>query len=537
MLVSEVIVPQMFTAFANDIKYFDNGLHHYQYYCIECNQVFSAAWGRFTGIGYYERGNHFYCPHCGKRHEKNVVVTGRKVQTPNKARLSVKVYDGFVTLEVISKTLEFRDYLRVFEGKFKEIIRFDIKNQTTTLSRYSNGDAIEVFEIGNPYKLELISKSILRYFQSYSLANSLQKNELNKMLRVLREAVQSKLEKHLGHKTPSMYVSPGQYHGAFLLPILNIAYRLRFPGAPNLPVMYREGAETIGRFWGIKMLDNHEFMENVIDLTRQGADYVTVMATVKALPNRPAVRRILGADPFDIGYLTEAFGLCMNYDYAIRLYAAFKRLQSERTPYGNEMLLGFLKEMLPLYSESGITYLVENEKNAQLWDCARLHWQLNDDNRQALKDEKVKLGDLHDWMAKRHRLQNHKNLKFNVPAHIVRRLSMQKDKLKFFLPGESIELLEAGAELHNCVASYGQAMKDNTKWVVLVANNKGKLAACLEVQGKELVQAKVTGNKPVANDAKLNAEVLAWAEEARLGIKTDDVKVPFKTGAPVAMTG
>ena len=59
---------------------------------------------------------------------------------------------------------------------------------------------------------------------------------------------------------------------------------------------------------------------------------------------------------------------------------------------------------------------------------------------------------------------------------------MQKDRMKFFLPKESLELLEAGTELHNCVASYGSDMKDNSKWIVLVADDKGKLAACLEVR-------------------------------------------------------
>lgn len=524
MLAAEVVIPKMFTAFAEDQKYLDNGLHHFQYYCIECNQAFSAAWGRITGaLSYYERGARFHCPHCGKLHEKNVVVIDRKAQAPNKARLSVKVYKNAVVLEVTSKTIEFRELLRVFEGKYKEIFRFDIKKQTATLTRYSNGDAIETMEIGNPFNLGLFDKSILLYWQPYSLANTLQKNELNRVIRVLRETVQDKLEEHLGHKIQSMYVSPGQYHGTFLLPILNMAYRLMFPGAPNLPVMYRQTVDAVKRLWDIQMIG--EFMDDVITMTRQGADYITAMAAVKQLPNRPAIKRILGKDPFDIGYLSEAFGLCKNYDYAIRLYTGFKDLQLERTAYGNQLLLEFLREMLPIYGESGIVYLVEHERRAELWDCARMYRQLKPENKEALKDERITLKELHDWLAWRHRLQTHINLKFDVPEHIVRRLSMQKDRLKFFLPRESIELLRAGTDLHNCVASYGWAMKDNTKWVVLVADDKGKLAACLEVQGKKLVQAKVDKNKPVSGDAKLNAEVLAWAKEAKLEISTSDVKV------------
>ncbi len=86
-----------------------------------------------------------------------------------------------------------------------------------------------------------------------------------------------------------------------------------------------------------------------------------------------------------------------------------------------------------------------------------------------------------------------------------------------------MQLLEAGHELHNCVASYGPAMKDNKKWIVLVADDKGRLVACLEIRGKELVQAKLDRNKPVSTDPKLNAEVVNWAKKAGLKINTSDV--------------
>ena len=78
-------------------------------------------------------------------------------------------------------------------------------------------------------------------------------------------------------------------------------------------------------------------------------------------------------------------------------------------------------------------------------------------------------------------------------------------------------------------------MKDNSKWIVLVADDKGKLAACLEVRGKKLMQAKIDKNQPVANDVKLNAEVVAWAKEAKLEIKTADLKVKMEEKVSVAV--
>ncbi|AEG59356.1 PcfJ domain-containing protein [Desulforamulus ruminis] len=540
MLAATVVIPQMFTAYAEDLGYHSNGLHHFQYFCEQCDQAFTVTWGKKTGaMGWYERGDYFHCPHCGMRHEKHVVTVKRGVQAPNEVRLSVKVYKSAVTFEVYSSTVYFQDTLRVFSGKHKEIFRFDLAKQKVVFTRYKNNCKIESFEIGNPYELEVLEKSILGFFLPNSLANTREKAELYGILRVLRETVQAKLERHLGHKISSMYVSPGQYYGAFLLPIFNMAYRVLFPDAPNLPNIYRESPGTIRSYWKMKMVNGH-FMEAVIASTRERVDFVSALAAANAVPDRPLMRRILAVNPFEIGLLAQSFALCRNYDLAVRLYAGFKLLKANgntleyAVQYVNEDLIEFLREMLPLYGEAGVVRMVEEAREINLRDCIRLHQQLNEENRERLKTEKVRLKELHDWMARTHRRQNHVNLKFEVPDHIIKRLSMQKDKIKFFMPKESLELLEAGAELHNCVASYGKAMKDNTQWIVLVADDKGKLAACLEIRGKALVQAKLDKNIPVARDAKLNNEVLAWAKNAGLEIKTEDVEAQeemiLKTG-------
>ncbi|MFA5385089.1 MAG: PcfJ domain-containing protein [Eubacteriales bacterium] len=527
MFAAEVNVPQMFTAYAEDRGY-PSRLHHYQYFCEECDQVFAAAWGRKTGcMGWFERGNYFYCPNCSEKHEKHVVCIQHPAWSPNKVRLSVKTYKTSVVLEVTCTTLQFTDFQVVTRGKSKEVFRFDIAKQAVTFSRSDNGCETEPMEIGNPFKLEILDKSILEFFMPGSMAVTNQRAELVKLLRTLREAVRGKLEKHLGHKVSSMHASPGQRHGLFLLPILNMAYRVMFPDAPNLPAIYREIPATIQRFWEMKMISEHGYMDDIIKLIKYKGDFVKAMVDAGSLPDRPAVRKILSEDPFEFSRLTEAFALCRNYDYAVRLYSGLKAFKIESSYMGMiRDLVQFLRGMLPLYGEAGAVCLVEEADKRYLQDCVRLYHGLTDENRQALQAERVKLSDLHDWMARTHRKQNHVNLKFNVPDHIVRRLSMQTDRLKFFMPAESMELLEAGAELHNCVASYGGAMKDNNKWIVLVADERGKLAACLEVRGKELLQAKVDRNRLVASDPVLNREVLAWAKEAGLVIKTKDVEPP-----------
>ena len=528
MLAAEVIIPKMFTAYAEDMGYLENGLHHFQYFCEQCDQIFASAWGHIPGsLRWCERGSYFTCPNCGAKHHKNVVYVKREETTPNKMRLAVKVYESVVTFEVFSKTVKFSGYLRLFEWNYKEIFRFDIAKQTVLFSIYDNGSKKETIELGNPFKLDVFDKSILRFFRPNSLANSEQKSGLNHILRVLRETIHRKLEKHLKHKVSSMFVSSGQNYGTFLLPIFNIAFRVACPDAPNLPTIYREEPREIQQFWSKKALKDFDFMDNVIDLTRRKKDFITALIACHSLPDKPFVRRLLIEDPFGGKMLAQAFALCQNYDCSIHLYRGLSKLKN-RGMGDYEELFQFLQKMKPLYGETGLVRLVNEARELYTYDCINLYKQLNSENKKALKDEKVRLRDLHDWMSLRHQKQTHRNIKFSIPDHIIKRLSMQKDRLRFFLPKESFELLEAGHKLHNCVASYGTAMKDNQKWIVLVADDKGKLVACLEIKENELVQAKLDRNKPVSDNAELNNAILEWAKETNIEIKTPDIKVPSK---------
>jgi len=533
MYLAEVVIPQMFTAFAEDMKYIDNGLHQIQYYCVKCDQSFAVAWGRISGcMGYIERGSHFRCPYCGTHHEKHVAYVEADETVPVNVRLALKTYKDAVVFEVYSSAMYFNKLFNVYKRNYKESFRFDIAKQTAVFSRYHNGKLHESLEFSNPSMPDVLYKSILRFFFANSLANCNQKTELMAILKLLRDTVHKSMEKHLKHKVSHLFVTPGQLYGTFLVPLLNIGYRLKFPDAPNLPSVYREGSNVIKEFLASYMVSHS--LESVFDIVTRKKDSVTAIIEATGLPNKAAVRRELGASLFEVGRLVEAFKLCNNYDFAMRVHAGLKTLMIKRNYISNDELMAFLACMRSYYGEVGVVQLVETPEELDMFDCLRLYRQLNEANKLAIVEEKVKLKDLHDWMAKKHRRQNHSNMAFNVPDHIVKRLSMQTNRLKFFLPKESFELLEAGEELHNCVASYGKDVKDNARWIVLIADDKGKLAACLEVNGRQLVQAKIDRNKPVGIDEKLNAEIIAWAEKANLEIKTSDVKKPVEASAEAA---
>ena len=535
MLKAELVIPQMFSAYAESIEYLSNGLHHYQYFCEECKLIFSVAWGKIPGsMSWYELGKYITCPNCGMHHEKYVAYIKRNELVPYKLRLAVKEYKEFVALEVTGDASYFSDYLHFKARKYKETFRFNVFTQTVT---FTSTDG-ETMELGSPFKLDLLDgkKSILRFFKLNCLANAEHKSELNNILKVLRETVQNKLDKRIGHKVPSMFINCGSYCGIFLLPILNIAYRVACPDAPNLPAVYREDKARIETFWRDRMINDFDYFNSVMEQTRNKKDFVTALINAQELPNKPAVRRILTDDPFRVKLLAEAFPLCKNYDCAINLYQALLDFPKDySSTYLNEELFQFLHKMRPLYGEDGVIRLVAEAQELKTKDCANLYSQLIAENKKAIKTEGIKLRDLHDWMALRHKIQTHTNIKFDVPEHIIKRLSMQTDRLKFFLPKESLELLTAGHELHNCVASYGKNMKDNNLWIVLVADDKGKLAACLEINNKELVQAEIGRNKKVSSDPELNAAIFAWAKATGIKIKTSDVKLPAKKGTKIAI--
>ena len=135
---------------------------------------------------------------------------------------------------------------------------------------------------------------------------------------------------------------------------------------------------------------------------------------------------------------------------------------------------------------------------------------------------------IHDELTELLNRQKHKDYELNVPDYIINRLQMQKDRLKFFLPSTHYQLRDAGKELHNCVGSYAARVASGEEYIVLTADDKGKLLVCMEVKNSRIVQAKLYGNKPVYSDDALNAEVIEWAKATGLKIDTYDIRQPEK---------
>jgi len=528
-IIAELNIPQMFTAHASSMN---NGSRdefvRRQYICHECGHAFASAWPIKSNMGYqYTDGKYFCCPKCGYRHSDHVAYVDECYVSPDVVRLAVKELRDTVILEVSSKCVGFRGYLDPAYRPQKEVYRFDVVKQTADVSFYNKGSKIKTVDLVNPFGFEELADSILQFFVPGSLANKKNKSGLIEILKALRKAVKAKLENRLGYKITGMYVSPGQEHGTFLLPIFNLAFRTCFPEAPNLPDAYRD--DTNDSFWEGKLI-NEDFWRDIY--ARRKEPYMPEIIKMTGLPDKPAVRHILTTNSFDAVILARGLSLCDNYDYGLQMYKALvPLLQKTKGHAGYKLtdeLTAFLQVVKQLYGEAGMVRMVEEADSLNLYDCQQLYKQLNAENKKALEIERVKLSDLHDLMAVQHLRQNHKNTKLDIPDHIVKRLSMQKDRLKFFLPKESLQLVEAGYALHNCVSSYSHAVKNGKKQVVLVADKNGKLTACLEINGNEIVQAKLDRNKPASSNLDLNNEIIVWAKEVGLKIKTNDIRIPLK---------
>ena len=300
----------------------------------------------------------------------------------------------------------------------------------------------------------------------------------------------------------------------FLVPMINIANRIENPSMANLSVYTEFKGKIPFYMWPENTLLPENWLTQLDQLVENGNDNNTAVIKLLDLPNKDLVRSMIEINYLCVFNLKAAFEICSNYDFAIRL---FKAVQI------TEEIKQFINNIKPIYGEEGIVRLAEKSEEYNLEDCVRLYNCLNNENIELLIKERVRIRNLHDWLSITHKKQQHKNVKFNVPEHVIRRLSMQMNGLSFSLPSESLELIKVGHDLHNCVASYSEDMANNKCWIVIITNDDGKRLACLEISENALVQARINKNIGVKENRDINDVVMQWVRKANLAVKTKDI--------------
>jgi len=520
-------------------------------YCAECGQVFSAVFGYVPGCGWSRwRGDMFFCPDCGKLHSRNYLSAtrykGQKSQwLPFNLTITLKEFKSHFSLRVTANCVKFTADGEDVEYKIiRESLIFDVKQQKVVF-KSSNG--VAELELGNPYSATpFLNTSLLRYIIPESTVWQAQKKEANLLLKYLRDGITKKMKAIHGIDLKAMSIPAGKRYGLFLLPIVNIAWRMACPDAGNLPLYeivegsypsYKELLEIHRLRCGAPPARAIDFL---IALTRKGLSYPQAVAKAYKLPDTKSIVKMLAAsDIFDAGRIKTGFNLMKDYKY--RIFSARFLLQeinlfSLSANDEPSEIIRFIKEVASIRGDKLATKLLSNYVKLQTRDIAAMYYKLNAQNKERFWAKKLTAERMHEWLVDAWEAQAYPNYDLAVPEAIVRRLEMQKETIKFFVPDTAYRLKAAGKELHNCVGSYANSVLDGECCIVLVADDLGKLKVCLEIdQQNNLRQAKLTCNKPVSTDKVLNAEVLKWSKEAKLTIATLDVKVEENTNLEAAV--
>lgn len=519
--LQKIIFKQLFSAFANRLKNFET-----QYHCEQCHQRFSVLWNLAANPmnPYINRGSLVRCPYCGEVHKQFICFGNTAEFMPYKLALKLQESKNLVTVAVDYEAFCFNDRYITDVEKGKEVFCFNVAKRTATFIRTVEGTHESLtIDISSPFDTTLLKTSILRFLTSYSLIRVTHKDQITGLFRQLRTIIETKTEQLYGYKQVEKmyYPNTGALSGMFLLPLKNIAYRMVFSDVAgnSLPAAYEMIPRQNPTNAALLNKISPEIMKAFHSLRAAGESSISALLTAAGLANLPFAQKILRADLYSMGKLMTAFSLCKNNDLAFRYFAAF---QGE----ADEQVETYLRFIGTVYGEAAIVRLAENSKGAKLADCSLLFSKLNTGNIAKINAKEIRLRDLHDWMALTHQKQTHQIFNFDVPEHIVSRLAMQTERLKFYLPKDSMELLEAGNSLHNCVASYGEAVRDHKKMIVLVTTDNGSLTGCIEIKENRIIQAKCDGNKAVSTKAELNRSVLDWAEKVGLDIDTKDIYRP-----------
>ena len=421
---------------------------------------------------------------------------------------------------------ESREIVRHFSNRFEEI-RFDLRKQETTFAILTGSHrvAIKKYEIGNPFDCSLYEDSLLRHIRSGNMSEQ-SRVGVTAFLKTIRNSLRRKWKAIHGYDLGSIFVSYGQMHGYVLFPIMNFAFRIRHADAPNLSQELNGGKPDVDSFMTSKMM-NENSVAQYMQLPRK-RDSVTAVIESFGLPDKPMVRKLLAEQFFAAPELAALFKVTMNLDCAVQIWNQLRELMKNGYSWsvtGHRHpadIYPVLQKLAAHYPIRSIISLLKHKDWNYIRDIGSM---LNRLVEQRLEDAwKVKLKHLHDWLTEALREQRAKGFDIAPSDVIKRRLAMQVDSLKFFLPEHTKDLDKASQTLRNCVHTYGEQVKEGICNIVLMTDDRGKLVACLEIRNGGLYQAKLKCNKQVNEDAKINAAVVDWCKKAHIEIRTPDVQ-------------
>lgn len=543
-LLAEIIIPKMFDSVQipiGEIKSPYAEDNTYAHYCSHCSQVYVARWGYSTHMGGQKwLGDGYRCPHCAK-HVSNFKGHVREVggSAPINMKLRLYEYKETVALRIQYDSVRFS--VKGTEAQFanhRESIVFDVQKRK---SFFKDHDGL-FHDISNPMDNSMPELSALAFLKHNCLAWSSNKKDFSQLLYKIRETVNKKAKTMNGKAMKAMFVPVGSNLGALIFPMQNVAWRLAVPDAPNIDAILN--ALSARRGPGLRNIleefnfracsDVTEFFDKVLISVRKGQSYPQSVLKAADMPDTKAFRKILAKGPiFEIGRLHTAYLLSEHYQEQLAVYE-FLATPREEPSYSwrstclvfrklSDVAVTFLKQVSSIYGEGAVYSFLTAIGSNFLYDSARTYNNLDAAGIRAFETEKPALRKIHDWLVFKWEEQKNKDFSLAVPEHVVKRLAMQKDRLKFFLPETAHELKSIGQKMHNCVGTYADRVLAGRCAIVAMTDDEGKLLVCIEVTDGAIRQAKLNQNRPVSANPELNAAVLDWAQKAKLKIATTDI--------------
>lgn len=522
--------------------------HDVQYHCNHCGTDFMVE---HRPCGIYWNGewndNIMICPVCGTKHKnfRGHMEIADEMPAPMNMRFTVTELKDAVLLTVRADTLTVTKEHDIRASVFEEF-RFNVKTRVATWKQWYGGermpkDSIDQgkesrrqLEISNPFDFAMYNHSLLRHVRSDNLARE-SLPEVTAVLKLLRDTLRRKWKEARHYDIGALFVSCGQVHGRMLFPLMNLAFRMTFPDAKNLPLWLSGTDYEIKAQMNQRDIHHPELFGDLAAIRKQESG---VQGLVDAAPigielDVPLVKKLLHEDVFQLDLIVDLLKVIENHDYlpeAMVLVDCIAAKDAVLRSWDTLRKTDILKDLAIIGSLRDGKQIMNYLRHVARMDDG--YRELNDTvslmnrvppeiNRRAMG---VKLKHVHDFLAAEYAKYKDRDYDLEVPEAVIRRLGMQLDQVRFFLPTRNAELQAGSREFRNCVKTYAERVHRGECQIVYMTDDRGKLVACLEVRRGKLVQAKLKFNKPVRQDGAVNGAVVDWCERAGLEVATYDVR-------------
>lgn len=565
-------IPEFYHACSRDVYSGDSGTRKgkkrptyvadVRYHCLKCGTNFKVE-HKPVPMTYGFNDTFFQCPVCGQKFYNSVRTSDvahlrpwkKGDAAPIEMRLRLTESKDTVTLHVWSKVIQMDAERGTYIHSQLERFRFDIRQRRatfyTTVSDENNFfiQAPMQVEMGGLLANDILDHSMLWHINSGNLVfkqhcfhkepefreqDARLRKEVNTLLRRLREAVQRKWKAHYGYKLNRLYVSPGTQQGLLLFPLLNIAWRLIYPDANNLPKYLGMSSHT-AKIYLQRRLFREEDMAAYIDNPYARSRLSSAQAVIKQLqlPDTTFTRRALTKDLLSGPGLQQAFRITQNPGYARQLLHCLGWKEDAADGSFDYYVASWA---FPVIQEATLYWPIQTilpsirklEGLRGLRDTLMMIHKLKGREVDIEPIRQLPVRRVHDWLVGKMCEVKEAGFALHVPEAVQRRLQMQLDNgyLRFFVPQHSHDLDRASLILHNCVKTYSDRVAKGECQIVLMTDDTGLMKACLEIRNNALVQAKLKFNRPVSEDAAVNSAIRDWCRDTGLTIRTQDVRQP-----------